>query len=39
MLNAKALLFVDDDETEIAKLDVAAEQAVGADDHVDCAGF
>ena len=39
MLDAKALLFVDDDEAEIAKLDVAAEQAVGANDHVDRAGF
>ena len=35
--DAEALLFVDDDEAEIAELDVLREQAVRADDDVDLA--
>ena len=37
--DAEALLFVDDQQAEVAKFDVFREQAVRADDDVDFAGF
>ena len=37
--DAEALLFVDDEQAEIVKLDVLGKQAVGADDDVHFAGF
>ena len=36
--HAEPLLLVDDEQPEIAELDVLREQAVRADDHVDLAG-
>src|SRR5579863_5878951 len=37
--NAEALLFVDDEQAEILKLDVLREQAMRADQDIDLAGF
>ena len=37
--HAEALLFVDDEQAEVLELDVFGEQAVGADEDVDLAGF
>ena len=37
--HAEALLFVDDEQAEVLELDVLGEQAVGADEDVDFAGF
>ena len=37
LLDAEALLLVDDDQAEVLRADVAAEQAVGADEDVDAA--
>ena len=37
VLDAEALLLVDDDQAEVLDLDVAVEQPVGADDDVDAA--
>ena len=37
--HAEALLFVDDEQAEVLELDVFGEQAVGADEDVDFAGF
>ena len=35
MLNAKPLLFIDDDEAKVSKLRGFRKQTVGANDHVD----
>ena len=35
MLDAEALLLVDDDQAEVLEPDLLAQQAVGADDQVD----
>ena len=37
MLDAEALLLVDDDQAEILEADLLGEQSVGADDQVDAA--
>src|SRR5215472_16276853 len=37
--DAEALFFIDDQQTELVKLDVFRKQAVGADDDVHLAGF
>ena len=37
VLDAEAVLFVDDDEAQVIEAHVAREQAVGADDDVDLA--
>ena len=37
--HAEALLFIDDEQAEILKLDVFRKQAVRADEDVDAAGF
>ena len=37
VLDAEALLFVDDHQAEIAELDVLRKQAVGADGEIDLA--
>ena len=39
MADAKALLFVDDQQAEVGELHVFREQPVGADQDVDLAGF
>ena len=35
VLHAEAVLFVDDDETEVAEADIVAQQAVRSDHDVD----
>ena len=37
MLDAEVLLLVDDEKAEVAELDIASEQRMGADDDVDVA--
>ena len=37
MGDAEALLFIDDDEAEVFEMDVALQQAVGADDDIHAA--
>ena len=37
--DAEALFFVDDEQAEVGELDVFREDAVGADEDVDFAGF
>ncbi len=39
MADAEALLFVDDQETEILELQILGQDGVGADENVDLAGF
>ena len=39
MLDAEALLLVDDDKAEVVEADVLGEKTVGADDDVHAAGL
>ena len=39
MLDAEALLLVDDDKAEVVEADVLGEETVGADDDVHAAGL
>ena len=37
MLDAEALLLVDDDQAQVGEADIVGKQAVGADDDIDLA--
>src|SRR2546421_4953805 len=39
MSDAKALLFVDDHESQVMEFNVLGQQAVGADNNIELAGF